>query len=84
MFAKIGHVVLSKRRVKRTGYTFRGGNSIKIVLPHSEKGFTLKGKNFFPVRVDPIQKQFGALKSKQEVTQLYPVTLISYHTFTEI
>ena len=51
------------RFLKGKRHTFKGDNSIKIILLPSEKGFTLKGKNllpkgskFFPFRVNPFSE----------------------------
>ena len=37
--------MLSVKGIKGNGYTFRGGNCVKIVLPSTEKGPALKEKN---------------------------------------
>ena len=34
--------------LKANGYTLQGGDSIKMILLPSEKGYTLKGKNLLP------------------------------------
>ena len=35
--------------IKGTGYTFRGGNPVKLFCLPSEKGPSLKGKNLLPL-----------------------------------
>ena len=35
----------SKLEVEGKGYSLRGSHSVQIVLSHSEKGSTVKGKN---------------------------------------
>ena len=53
-----------------------GETTIKIVLPPSEKGSTLKGNNLLPranyflSEWTPYQKELGLLESKQEVTKV--------------
>ena len=37
-----------KKLMGEFGYIFRGRNSVKNVLPPSEKGSTLNGKNLLP------------------------------------
>ena len=63
--------------IQRNGYTFRGDNFVKIVLPPSEKGSTLKGKNllpqgnkFFPFRVDPFSEEHLCTRKQMEVTKV--------------
>ena len=46
MFEMLSH--LSLNSFKENECTFRGGNSVKMVLPPSEKGSILKGKNLLP------------------------------------
>ena len=36
----------------------------------SEKGSSLNGSKFLPFRLDPFQKEFGLLESKQEITDV--------------
>ena len=63
--------------LKGNGYTFRDGNSVKILSPVSEKGSALKGKNLLPLGANSFlldetlfQKGLGMQESKKEVTKV--------------
>ena len=53
---------------------------LKMFLSPSEKGSSLKGKNFFPFRVDPFQKGLGLQESKQDHKSCLPCENDGKHT----
>ena len=70
--------------------TFKGDNSVKILLPLSEKGSTLKGKNllprwskFFPFRVDSFSGVHeGKLEDKKVVSLIKNGKTKIYQVYT--
>ena len=73
-----------------TGYTFRGGNSVQIILPYSGKGdyskrieFAHLGSKFFPFRVDSFFKMgllcSNANRKSEKLSPLYIKVLQALH-----
>ena len=70
---------------KENGYTFRGGNSVSLLLPPFSKGSTQKEKNSLPVGANSFlleqtpffQKGLGAQEDKQEVTKVVSLAKIA-------
>ena len=54
--------------IKEKRYIFRGGNSVKIVMPPFWKGVYSKMQELAPIGI-PFQKGLGVQETKPEVTK---------------